>query len=177
MRDSGGYGLLDAEIVKRNDDTGTWYTFTGRNLGLDTREMKGEILRQGNIGLSVEYSRIPRDNPYTFNTGLQGIGTTSLTVSGDPALGNAFPFTDVTLGTVRELTQFGLYKNLMRSRFQYQFQERGKNRYRQWGRGSAAEFAVEPIDSTTQQLEATLGYAGRNSSCRRILRKPVYQRP
>ncbi|MGQ0579787.1 MAG: MtrB/PioB family decaheme-associated outer membrane protein [Betaproteobacteria bacterium] len=161
MRDSGGYGLLDAEIVKRNDDTGTWYTFTARNLGLDTRELKGEILRQGNIGLSLEYSRIPRDNPYTFNTGLQGIGSTSLIASGNPALGNAFPFTDVTLGTVRDLAQFGLYKNLMRGLdFNISFKNEEKNGTRQWGRGQEPQFAVEPIDSTTRQLEATLSYAG-----------------
>jgi MtrB/PioB family decaheme-associated outer membrane protein len=161
MRDSGAYGLLDADIVKRDDATGTWYTLTGRNLGLDTRELKAEWLRQGDIGLSLEYSRIPRDNPFTINTGLQGIGTTSQTVSGDPTIGNAFPFTDVTLGTTRDLTQFGIYKNLMPDLdFNISFKNEKKSGTRHWGRGSAAEFAVEPIDSTTQQLEATLSYAG-----------------
>ena len=159
MRDSGPYLLLDADIVRRDDDTGTWYTFTGRNLGLDSRELKAEWLRQGKTGLSLEYSRIPRDNPFTFNTGLQGIGTASQTVSG--AGGFAFPLTDVTLGTVRELAQLGIYKNLMPGLdFNISFKNEEKSGTRQWGRGSAAEFAVEPIDSATRQLEATLSYAG-----------------
>ncbi|MEK6209788.1 MAG: MtrB/PioB family decaheme-associated outer membrane protein [Pseudomonadota bacterium] len=159
MRDSGAYGLLDADVVKRNDATGTWYTLTGRNLGLDSRELMGEFLRQGDIGVSLEYSRIPRDNPFRINTGLQGIGTAGLTVSGAGA--NAFPFTDVTLGTTRDLTQLGFYKNLMPGLdFNMSFKNEEKKGTRQWGRGSAPEFAVEPIDSTTSQLETTLSYAG-----------------
>lgn len=159
MRDSGAYGLLDADIVKRDDETGTWYTLKGRNLGLDSRELKAEWLRQGKIGLSLEYSRIPRDNPFRINTGLQGIGTTSQTVSGAGA--SAFPLRDVTLGTTRDLTQLGIYKNLIPGLdFNISFKNEEKSGTRQWGRGSAAEFAVEPIDSTTQQLEMTLSYAG-----------------
>jgi MtrB/PioB family decaheme-associated outer membrane protein len=159
MRESGAYGLLDAEIVKRDDATGTWYILNGRNLGLDNREIKAEWLRQGNIGLSLEYSRIPRDSPFTVNTGLQGLGTTTQTVSGAGA--NAFPFRDVELGTARDLTQVGFYKNIQPNLdFNLLIKNEEKNGSPQWGRGQEATFVVEPIDTTTQQLEMTLSYTG-----------------
>ena len=39
LNQKGGYGLLDADIVNRDDATGTWLRFEGRNLGLDHREL------------------------------------------------------------------------------------------------------------------------------------------
>ena len=157
MRDGKAYGLIDADIVRRDNATGTWLRFSTRDLGLDTRELRGEWLRQGNIGAFVEYSRIPRDNPFTFSTGLQGIGTNRLVTSGTGA--NALPFTLVDLGTHRDVTSLGFFKNLMPGLdFKVTFKNDDKEGTRQWGRGGAPEFAVEPIDSTIRQLEATLEY-------------------
>lgn len=154
MRDDDVYGLADVDLVKRDDATGTWYKLQGQNLGLDTREIKAEYLRQGNVGATVEYNRITRDNPNTFNTSLQGIGTTDMTV------GRATDQkTAVSLGTVREQTGLGFFKNLMPGLdFNVNFKNEEKTGTRHWGRGSAAEFAVEPIDSTTRQLETVLSY-------------------
>lgn len=160
MRDSGAYGLLDADIVKRDDATGTWMKLNASNLGLDTREIRGEYLRQGDIGGFIEYSRTPRDNPNTFNTGLQGIGTTFQTISGAGA--NALPMREVTLGTVRDLTHLGFYKNLMPGLdFKVSFKNEEKEGTRHWGMGSQALFMVEPINSTTRQLEMILDYTGK----------------
>src|SRR4051812_19217466 len=39
IKDSGLYPLLDFDYRKRFDETGTWAIFTGRNLGLDNREL------------------------------------------------------------------------------------------------------------------------------------------
>ena len=120
--------------------------------------MRGEWSRQGNFGAFVEYNRIPRDNPYTFNTGLRGIGTNRLIVSGTGAA-NVLPFSQVELGTHRDLAQLGLFKNLLPGLdFKVSFKNEDKDGTRQWGRGGAPEFAVEPIDSTTRQLEALLEY-------------------
>src|SRR3990172_8582033 len=110
MRDSGGYLLLDADILKRDDATGTWLGLKARNLGVDNREIKGEWLRQGNIGLSLEYSRIPRDNPFTFNTGVTGIGTTTLLVP-TPSIATGTG-TNVELGTVRDRYTAKFFKSL-----------------------------------------------------------------
>jgi MtrB/PioB family decaheme-associated outer membrane protein len=157
MREDGVYGLLDAEVVKRDDATGTWYTFFGRNLGLDTREFKAEYLRQGQMGISLDYSRIPRDNPFTINTGLQGFGSTTQTVTNiTPGTGS-----NITLGTHRDRVGLQFYRNLRPGLdFNVSFKNEDKNGTRHWGRGGAPEFAVEPIDSTTRQLEAILSYTG-----------------
>jgi MtrB/PioB family decaheme-associated outer membrane protein len=157
MNQKGWYGLFDAFINKRDEATGTWYSLDARNLGLDTREIRADWLRQGNIGAFVEFSQTPRENPYTFNTGLRGIGTTNQTVSGAGA--NALPFAEYHIGTRRDLWNLGAYKNLipgLELKVNYKHEEKTGNR--QWGRGSAPEFAVEPIDSTTQQAEVVLNY-------------------
>ena len=79
LNKEGGYLLLDADVVRRNDDTGTWLRFSGRNLGLDSRELRFGQERQGDWGYYIDYSQIPRFDPYTVNSGLQGIGTTTQT--------------------------------------------------------------------------------------------------
>jgi MtrB/PioB family decaheme-associated outer membrane protein len=159
MREKGGYLLLEGRYLTRENATGTWIGLTGRNLGLDTRELRAEWLRQGDIGAFVEYSRIPRDNPYTFRTALQGIGSTFLTINGTGAA--ALPFRDATLGTVRDQVGAGFYKALSRTlNFRVKLSHEEKEGTRNWGLGSAPLFMVEPIDSTIDQLEATLNYLG-----------------
>lgn len=155
MRDGPTVGLVDLDIVKRDEASGTWISISGRKLGLNTRSLRGEYLRQGDIGAAIEYSRTPRDNPFNINTGLQGIGSEQQTVI------NIAPGTgaNVELGTRRDGTGLRFYKNLMPGLdFNISFKNEDKDGTRHWGRGGAAEFAVEPIDSTTRQLEAKLDY-------------------
>ena len=157
MRKQGAYGLLDADISKRDDVTGTWLNLKVINFGLDNRELKAEYLRQGDIGASLEYSRISRDDPLTFTTRLQGVGTTTQTVSTTAVPG---PLQTVKLGTDRDLVSLGFYKNLMPDLdLNVSFKNEDKKGTRNWSRGSAVEFLAEPINSTTRQLEITLNYA------------------
>ena len=160
MNQEGGYGLLDAFIRRRDNETGTWMLLDARNLGLDTPEVRAEWLRQGNIGASIEYSRIVRDEPYTVFTTAQGIGTTTqrvpLTSPPASALG------ELNLGTVRDAWTAGFYKHLWAGTdFRVTFKNEDKKGDRLWGRGGQPEFAAEPIDSSTRQLEAVLSYAGK----------------
>ena len=158
MNEEGAYGLLDARIVRRDNATGTWLTLDARNIALDTREFRVDWLRQGDIGAFLEYSRIPRENPYTFLTGVQGIGTSTLRVPTP----SATTLNEVHLGTVRDRTGVGFFKNLGGGLgFRVHLQNEDKSGTRQWGRGGAPEFAVEPLDSNTRQLEATLSYNTR----------------
>jgi hypothetical protein len=158
MNKEGGYGLLDASIVNRDNATGTWLTLDARNIGLETREFRVDWLRQGDIGAFLEYSRIPRDNPYTFLTGVQGIGTSTLRVPTP----SATTLNEVHLGTVRDRAGVGFFKSLGGGLgFRVHLQNEDKSGTRQWGRGGAPEFAVEPIDSNTRQLEAILAYASK----------------
>ncbi len=156
MRDKGTYGLVDTDIVKRDDATGTWLKFNSSNLGLDNREMRGEYNRQGEFGAYLEYGKTPRDNPYTINSRLQGIGTTNLTVGTNRG---SFPLGEVHLGTEREMSRLGGYTNILPGLdFKVDFKNERKTGTRQTGWGSAVLFSVEPIDSTTRQLETILQY-------------------
>lgn len=155
MREGKAYGLLDLDLVKRYEDTGTWLTLTGSNLGLDTRELRAEWLRQGDIGVSIEYSRLTRENPLIFSTLLQGAGTTNQVVNGNAQLQN------MSLGTARDLTQLGFYKSFSKeTELKISFKNEEKNGTRHWGMGGQPYFLVEPIDSTTRQLEVMLSFAG-----------------
>lgn len=161
MRKDGIYGLFDADIVNRDDETGTWMKLKATNLGLENRELRGEYLRQGNFGITLDYNKLTRDNPNTFNTGLQGIGTTTQIESNN----NRVPKSSFSLGTSREGIGLGIYKNFAPGLdFNLSFKNEQKNGTRAWGRGGPnqfSEFAVEPIDSVTRQVEGTLSYTSK----------------
>ncbi|NMG74387.1 MtrB/PioB family decaheme-associated outer membrane protein [Aromatoleum diolicum] len=159
MRDDGLYGLVDADIVKRDDASGTWFTFTGERLGLESRKFSAEVQQQGNMGGFVNYSRTPREHPLVIRSGLRGIGQDTLTISGAGA--NALPFRDVELSTYRDLIHVGFNKNLLSGLdVKVSFKNEEKNGSRHWGLGSQAFFLAEPIESTTRQLDVTLEYTG-----------------
>lgn len=167
VNEQGAYGLLNADIVRRDDATGTWLRFTGRDLGLDNRGLKFEHLRQGNWGYFVDYSRTPRYEPHIVNSVVTGIGTPELTLPTVLSTG-----TNVELKTTRDAIGLGFDKLLPgRLNLQVRFRNEEKDGARISGRGLPGapatpgsfglfEFAPEPINSTTRQLEATLGYTG-----------------
>ncbi|MBU1690348.1 MAG: MtrB/PioB family decaheme-associated outer membrane protein [Gammaproteobacteria bacterium] len=157
MRENGLYGLLDADIVKRDDATGTWTTFNASNLGTDAFGLGAGYERQGNFGVRLRYDVISRDNPYTFNTATQGIGSTNLTT---PATANPAR-SETTLGVKRKQSDLDLVKHIMPGlTLNINFKNEDKEGTRQWGRGGAAEFSVEPINATTRQLEIKLNHIG-----------------
>jgi len=153
LRQDGGYGLADVSWITRNDATGTWMSFDGRNVGFSDREFRFEHSHQGDWGYFLEFSQTPRYNPYTVNTELSGIGSATQTVDGEP-------FRDVQLKTERRTTTFGFNKWLAKDMtFQMRLRDEEKTGSRLFGR-TGFDFLAEPIDSRTQALEATLGYAG-----------------
>jgi MtrB/PioB family decaheme-associated outer membrane protein len=153
MSKKGAYGLLDAFINRRDEATGTWFTLDARNLGLDTRELRADWLRQGDYGVFLEYGRTPRDEPYSVFTGVTGIGTTTLRVPTP----SATALGEVRLGTVRDAFGAGFSK-ILGGGYDFRVTARSEDKEgaRLWGRGGAAEFAAEPINSTTRQLEAVV---------------------
>lgn len=163
MRDNGAYGLVDINVSKRDDATGTWINAVGRNLGLDSRELSADYLKQGNFGIGVDYSRISRESPLNFNTGLQGKNDVAQTlVNVVPGRGS-----DNSLKITRDVTGLRLYKNLVPGLdFSASFKNEEKNGARNWGvyaTGTAnnqrvPSFLTEPIDSTTRQMDARFDY-------------------
>lgn len=156
MRDSGGYGLFDLDVVRRDEATGTWLGLKGRYLGLDDREIKLDWLRQGNIGASLEYTRIPREWAYTANTGLSVYNNQfQQVVNIAPGAGH-----EAELATARDRVTGKFYKNLgVGLDFNASYRHETKNGERNWGRGGAPEFAIEFNDSLIQIAEAALSYS------------------
>jgi len=159
LTDDGLYGKLDLNFVTRDDATGTWLFLTGRDLGLDSRELRFEQQRQGDWQYFFEYSQTPRVEPYTVNTGLAGIGSNDLVINGTS-------LRDVELETQRKAVGIGGKKHLWGDyAFQVSFKNEEKDGERLFGRGTTGgpgnfEFLAEPIDSTTRQWEAILSYTG-----------------
>jgi len=148
-----GYLLLDGEYVRRDDATGTWLGITGRNLGLENRELRLDASRQGDWGVFIEYSQTPRYSPYTPITGLTNPDSTTPRVNGQAPQ-------PLELKTERSALAAGVEK-WVSQRWDVRFtarQEEKKGR-RLFGR-SGTDFLVDPIDYRTQLYEATVGYAG-----------------
>lgn len=158
LTDKDPYLLLDADVARRNDATGTWLRFTGRNLGFDNRLLRFEHERQGNWGYFIEFNQIPRFDPYTINTGLQGIGTNSVTpVTIVPGGGTNWEF-----NTERDILSVGARKSFAQGfAAQVRLSSEEKEGLRRWGQGTFGtwRFLAEPIDQTTRQLDATLSYS------------------
>ena len=160
MTEEGAYGVLDADVARRNDATGTWLRFRGRNLGLDHRELRFEHERQGDWGYFIDFGQTPRFEPYVPQTSVTGIGSPNLTVPTTSTPGGAHE-----LKTERKAIGLGFDKRLGGPwGVQLRFKSEEKDGARIFGRGtttgSTFEFMPEPIDSTTRQLEAILNYAG-----------------
>jgi MtrB/PioB family decaheme-associated outer membrane protein len=180
LRKDDAYLLLDLDFLRRDDTTGIWTIFEGRDLGLDTREVRFLQQRQGDWKYYGEYSGLVRYYPRTINTSLQGAGTTTPTVTLLPVPGTG---SDLDLKTERKAVSLGGEKwitpNLM---FEATFKNEDKDGARIFGRGftcpsgaaptpvctalaaGANQWAIlllpEPINSTTRQFEAKLNYIG-----------------
>lgn len=165
-RDDGTTLMLDANINKRDDATGTWNQLNLVNMGQDNREVEFKHSRQGNYGVSFEYIRIPNESPLNFNTGLSGIGTETQRVNVIP------PGTspqNVQLETHRDRYTLGLNKifnGVLEGSLDLnmKFRQEEKNGQRNYGSYSGAQaiFLVEPVNSTTRQLDLFLNYLGKD---------------
>jgi MtrB/PioB family decaheme-associated outer membrane protein len=156
LTDKGGYGLLDLSVVQRDDDTGTWLRFSGRNIGLDNRELRLEYSRQGDWGYFVDFSQTPRFDPYTVTTNLTGIGSTTQTIMGSATA------QEYHLKSERNAWTVGFDKEISRGLgAQVRYRSEVKDGERLWGQGTFGtwRFLTDPIDQTTKQLDAILNYA------------------
>lgn len=164
LNEQGAYGLLDFDIVNRNDATGTWLKFRGRSIGLESRELRFEHSRQGNWGYFIEYGQTPRFEPYVVNTAVQGIGSDNLAV---PAVST--PGVNLDLKTRRDALGLGFDKMFGSNLgLQVRFKNEEKDGARVFARGTTGgvgfgnfQLIPEPINSTTRQIEAILNYTGK----------------
>lgn len=154
MNEDGGYLLFDLD-VRRRSAAGTWLNARGRNLGLDSRELRLEYLRQGSWGTFIDFSQTPRTSPYTPLTGLVGYDTAQQVVGAGT--------TPLEIRTERRTLNAGFDVALGRG-FDLQFRVRNEDKSgrRLFGRSRTGpggmNFLVDPIDYNTQIFEATAGY-------------------
>ena len=111
--------------------------------------------------------RIPRFEPWSVTTAVTGIGTPNLAIPTTPTTG-----VPVELKTVRDAVGLGFDKFLFGNwDFQVRFKNEEKEGSRIFARGTTGagpvgsfgqfEFAPEPINSTTRQLDAKINYTGQ----------------
>ena len=152
MVNKGLYLLFDLRYQKRDDQTGTWTTLTGRNLGLENRDLRFEQSRQGNWGYFIDYSETPRYSPYTPITGLTGEDSSSQQVNGTSQR-------PIELKTERKAITAGVDKWIS-SHWDVRLSARQEEKTgrRLFGSGGGTAFLVDPIDYKTQLYEATVGY-------------------
>jgi MtrB/PioB family decaheme-associated outer membrane protein len=181
MREHDANLLLDFDYINRNDESGTWTRADGRDLGLDTRELRFSQEKQGDWKYAVEYNGIVKNDIRTINTSMTGAGTTTPVMSylATPGTGN-----DVDLDIKRSILGVSMGKWLSRSlQLEASYRHEDKEGARVFGKGFTCTsgaapgcngsttnvdvgFGVvmtpEPIDSTTHQVEAKLNYLGEN---------------
>lgn len=160
LNEQGFHGLLNADINKRDDSTGTWIKFKGNNLGLESRDMRFTHERQGDWAYYLDYSEIPRFEPFTVNTAVTGIGTPNLVIPSSAAAVEA----PVQMKIKREALGLGYNKILGKGLdLTVRVRNEEKDGARIFARGTSGtpgfwEFAPEAVNSTTRQLDAILGY-------------------
>jgi len=152
MRQNSSYLLLDLDYTGRSD-SGLWTKFSGRNLGLDNRELSLGQNQQGNWKYGVDYSEITRHDYRTINTGMTGVGTTTPVINRLAAPGAG---ADVDLKTERKgLTLSGekwLGSSLL---FEASFKNEDKDGSRLWGRGYDCAGYVCGVPSNAAALSTT----------------------
>ncbi len=184
LRRDDAFLMLDLDFVRRDDATGMWTTLEARNLGLDSRELRGMMNRQGDWKIFGEYWELTRWYPRTVNTSLQGSGTTAPIVTLLPTRGAG---SDLDLKTERKRLNVGGEKFFGRNLlFEATFTNEDKDGARLFGRGfncasgaapppvctalasGANQWALlmrpEPINSTTRQYEAKLTFIGERGA-------------
>lgn len=167
--------LLDFELIKRDDDTGTWMNAEGRNLGQDNRELSFSRQKQGAWKYGLDYSQSVRYEPRTVNTGLQGAGTSAPTIAtlASPGSGSNLNF-DIKRRSVTLVAEDWLTSNFM---LEANFKSEKKDGTRMSGVGAYCSNAIagyrcnatmgallmvpEPISSTANQFEVKGNFAGK----------------
>ncbi|MBF0439560.1 MAG: MtrB/PioB family decaheme-associated outer membrane protein [Magnetococcales bacterium] len=160
---SHGTLLLDANILKRDNATGTWTQAIGRNMGLeDNREFTLGLERQGLWGMRADYVEIPYRAPYTANTKNSGLGTTNPIISSTATTGDGFT---QHIGTDRDRFTLNTFRTWNKNiKFNLNFRNETKEGTRMWGerRSTTNDFILEPVDWTMRQVEPTLGFVGKD---------------
>lgn len=165
---------VDLDINKRDETTGTSIYIKGNDLGLDNRDMSVSYEKQGDWKLGASYSELVHRELRTINSGMLGVGTATPEVVRLSTPGTGLDYDlklkRVGLGLSGEKW---INRNLQ---FELAFKNENKTGARTSGIGYSCVASVcpttqnatsqswafllvpEPVDTTTQQIEAKLNY-------------------
>jgi MtrB/PioB family decaheme-associated outer membrane protein len=161
MSDAATHARIDLDLVKRDDPSGTWFKLRGRNLGLDTRELRIEQERQGDWAYFLEAGQMTRRDPLQVTTGLQGIGSAAQTVS------STAPRRGIELTIDHDSYAAGVRKYLLGNLdISASYRQDDKKGDRLFGQGNNAtttiNFLTETLARITRQWELVANYAERS---------------
>jgi MtrB/PioB family decaheme-associated outer membrane protein len=164
MSKAGSVVTVDADVSKRNEETGEWLRFNARNVGRSDPELNLNYYQPGNANYSVEYLQMQKTAPYDVHTSLGGIGSDSQRYATNATNAQQAPSTasPTELKLMRYRTTLGWSKVLTDDlSLKVQFRSEDKKGNRMFGRGTttpAFEFLAEPVDTTTRQADVALNY-------------------
>ncbi|MEP7282007.1 MAG: MtrB/PioB family decaheme-associated outer membrane protein [Rubrivivax sp.] len=177
---SHGVVLFGLDYSRRNLKEGDSLQFWGTNLSLQTRELGLSWKNQGRWKLGASYNEQVHYDPYSYNTGGIGFGTTTPQVTvlpGGPGTG-----VDKDLKVTRNALGLDFWKSITPAvNFAVKLKTEDRAGSRLYGNGftcpsptapgcigatgittgSAVLMLPEPIDSNTTQIEARVSYADR----------------
>lgn len=168
--------LLDFELIRRDEATGTWIQAEGRDLGLDTRELRASYDRQGQWRLQGEYSEQVRRDPRTLLTGMTGVGTAQPVINTLTSAGTGSPQNlEVKRSAYQIGGEFWVSPGLLLEASIKNEDKRGATLggignycgpviagYRCATTTGALLALAEPVNSTTVQTEAKVHFMGSN---------------
>ncbi|MCG6871233.1 MAG: MtrB/PioB family decaheme-associated outer membrane protein, partial [Gammaproteobacteria bacterium] len=180
LTEDGAYVDLNVDIHKRgpyDGDSAKYTEITGRNLGLDYRELHFGFGEQGNYDLLIDYSQIPSFNSDSAQTIFNGAGSTNLTlpagwVGSSSTAGMTMlesSLRPVDIEQERKRLDAGIHKVLgpnwsFKVKYRHEEKEGTKTVGAVMGNSGGNPRAVilpEPVDYTTEQVDAVLGYADK----------------
>lgn len=148
--------LLDYELIRRDDASGLWTEVDARDLGVDNRELSVSQQHQGNWKYAAQYREMARHEPRSIIAGGGAklhpeLKRKSYTLSGEKwitkALSVEASFKSETKDGSRLFGVGNLCSDVIAA-------------YRCNTTAGALLLVPEPIDSTIQQFEAKVNYAG-----------------
>ncbi len=175
MNDRGAYGIANISVIRRGEDDARYLEIVGRNLGLDSRNLRIEGGEQGNYDLRLGYSELPKLFSDSYQTPFVNPGNTRLTLPAGWIQSNTTAgMTNLTASmqpfkveTLRKSLSLGLTKLLPADwsvAFNYKRETKEGNRFigATFGTGGGnprAAVLPEPVDYTTDLFEALARYS------------------
>ena len=174
LEEEQAYGIANVHLLRRNAEDARYLEINGRNLGLDSRSLTVKGGQQGNFGISLEYDQLPRLISDSYETPFTNPGSTDLnlpagfvrasTTTGMTTLDASMRPFDVE--TKRKSLGLGFTKEFSDTwavKLNYKRERKEGERFiggvvGNSGGNPKAVILPEPVDYTTNQFDAMLGY-------------------